>query len=47
MQKEVNLSQIQRDEPAVLIADVENAESGMILLKEEAVVPKLKMKIEE
>ena len=46
MQKEVNLSQIQKDEPALLIAEVGKAETNAMLLKEETVIPKLKKNIE-
>ena len=40
-QKEVNLSKIQDDEPALLVAEVNN-ELSAILLKEETVIPKLR-----
>lgn len=44
-QKEVNLSQIQGGEPALLVVEIDEQKSGVILLNEEAVVPELKNKI--
>lgn len=41
VKKEVNLSQTQEDEPALLIAELETKDSEMMFLKEEAVFPKL------
>ena len=47
VQKEVNLSQIQGDEPALLIAEVDKVErKNMMLLNEEMVAPKLTDKAE-
>ncbi|XP_074352318.1 uncharacterized protein LOC141691479 [Apium graveolens] len=45
-QKEVNLTQIQGDEPALLIAEIEEPMKEMMLLNEEMVVPKLTEKNE-
>ena len=41
MGKEVNLSQIQGDEPALLVAEIENEDKVSILVKEGNVFPKL------
>ncbi|XP_074323265.1 uncharacterized protein LOC141660198 [Apium graveolens] len=44
MGKEVNLSQIQGDEPALLVAEIENKEKVIMLVKEGNVFPKLRAK---
>ncbi|KAL8119266.1 hypothetical protein AgCh_016693 [Apium graveolens] len=47
MSREVNLSQIQGDELALLVAEIDKNETKKMLLKEETVVPKLRASGEE
>ncbi|XP_074356746.1 uncharacterized protein LOC141696515 [Apium graveolens] len=47
MSKEVNLSQIQGDELALVVAEIDKSETKKMMLKEETVVPKLRASGEE
>ncbi|KAL8123365.1 hypothetical protein AgCh_011366 [Apium graveolens] len=47
MSRELNLSQIQGDEPSLLMAEIDKNETEKMLLKEETVVPKLRASGEE
>ena len=42
MQKEINLSKTEEDEPALLFTECGSKETDMIMLSEEKVVPELK-----
>lgn len=47
VQKEVNLSRIQDDEPALLMAGIQDKNTSTMLLKEETVIPKLRTYVGE